>query len=50
MGVMEISEESWRYMVGVLGIFDRCPGDICSDSWKYLMGVLKICGRCPGDI
>jgi len=33
---------SWRYLVGVLEIFDGGPGDILS--------VLKIFDRCPGDI
>jgi len=33
---------SWRYLVGVLQIFDGCPGDISSVSWRYLIGVLEI--------
>jgi len=28
--------------VGVLEIFDRCPGDILWVSWRYLIGVLEI--------
>jgi len=43
--------------MGVLVIFDWCPGDICLGSWRYLMGVLEIFigvldifDRCPGDI
>jgi len=31
----DILSVSWRYLIGVLGIFDGCPGVIY---------------RCPGDI
>jgi len=37
-------------MMGVLEIFDRCPGDIGWMSWSYLLGVLEIFDVCPGDI
>jgi len=43
--------------MGVLEIFDECPGDFCSVSWRYLIGVLEILigvldilGGCPGYI
>jgi len=36
--------------MGVLKIFDRCPGNILCVSWRYLMGVLEIFDWCPGDI
>jgi len=43
--------------MGVLEIFDGCPGDIkwmywgyLCVSWRYLMGVLEIFNGCPGDI
>jgi len=48
---------SWRYLVGVLGIFfnfleifDWCPGDIWWVSWRYLIGVMEIFDWCPGGI
>jgi len=41
---------SWGYLIGVLEIFERCPGDICSVSRRYLMGVLEVFDGCPGDI
>jgi len=49
---------SSRYFMGVMDIFDRYPGDICSMSWRYLMGVLmiilisvlEIFDGCPIDI
>jgi len=41
---------SWRYLIGVLEIFDGCPGDICGVPWRYLMGVLEIFDLCLGDI
>jgi len=49
---------SWRYLTGVLEvfdegvleIFDRCPGDISSVSWRYLTGVLEVFDECLGDI
>jgi len=48
---------SWRCLIGVLEIFDRCPqifggcpGDIWWVSWLYLMFVLEIFDWCPGDI
>jgi len=55
---------SRRYLIGVLEIFYRCPGDISSASWKYfifvlemfdlswryLIGVLEIFDVCSGDI
>jgi len=34
---------SQRYLIGVLEIFDRCPGDIRK-------GVLEIFDECPRDI
>jgi len=40
---------SWRYLVGVLEIFDQYPRDIWYASWRYLMCPGDICG-CPGDI
>jgi len=49
MGVLEIFGMSWRYLIGVLEIFDRCPGDISWVSWRYIFGVLEIFDRCPGD-
>jgi len=43
--------------MGVLEIFDRCPGDLWSVSWRFLVGVLEILVGileifylCPGDI
>jgi len=39
-----------RYLIGVLEIFDRCPGDILSVSWRYLIGVLEIFDECREDI
>jgi len=43
--------------MGVLEIFDGCPGDICSvfsgyliTVWRYLINVLEIFDWCPGDI
>jgi len=52
----DISLFSWRY-VGVLEIFDWCPGDIywCPlDTWlvfwRYMFGVLEIFDWCPGNI
>jgi len=41
---------SWKFLIGVLEIFDGCPGDIHSVSWRYLIGVLEIFDQCPGDI
>jgi len=32
----------WRYLIDVLEISNRCPGDIWSVSYGYLMGVLEI--------
>jgi len=31
---------SWRYLIDLFEIYDRCPEDICSLSWIFLMGVL----------
>jgi len=28
--------------MGVLGIIDGCPGEICWLYWRYLLGVLEI--------
>jgi len=39
----------WIYLMGVLEIFDGCPGDIWSVFWRYLMGVLEIFDGCPAD-
>jgi len=39
-----------RYLVGVLQLFDRCPGDIWSVSWSYLIGVLEIFDWLPRHI
>jgi len=36
--------------MGVLKIFDNCPGDIWLVSWKYLKGILDIFDVCSGDI
>jgi len=36
--------------MGVLEIFDQCPGDIWSVSWSSLFGVLEILGGFPGVI
>jgi len=36
--------------MGILEIFDVCPGDICSVSWRYLNGVLEVFDWCLGDI
>jgi len=36
--------------MGVLEIFDDCPGDIWWVSWRYLMVILMIFDGCPGDI
>jgi len=57
MGVREI------FLIGVLEIFVRRPGDtglvswryligvleIFDRSWRYLIGVLAIFNRCPGN-
>jgi len=40
---IDILSVSWRYLIGVLEIFDGL-------SWRHLMGVLEIIDRCPGDI
>jgi len=40
---------AWRYLMGVLEIFDGCPVDIRWVSWRYFMDVLDIWCR-PGDI
>jgi len=40
----------WSYLMGVLEIFEGCPGYIGWVSFRYLVGVLEIFGRCPGDI
>jgi len=40
----------FKYLIGVLGIVDRCPGNISSVFWRYLIGVLEILEECPGDI
>jgi len=39
-----------RYLIGVLDIFDRCPGNIGSLFWKYLIFALEIFDRCPLNI
>jgi len=41
---------SWRYLVGVLEIFDRFAGDICTVLWRFLIDVLEIVDGCPVDI
>jgi len=48
---------SWKYLLDVLEIFDRspgdiygCPGDIFTVSWTYLIGVLDIFDGCSEDI
>jgi len=41
---------SWRYFIGVLEMFDWCPGDILWVSWRYFIGVVEIFDGCPGDI
>jgi len=41
---------SWRYLMGVLEIFDIPPADIWWVSWRYLMGVLEIFVGCASDI
>jgi len=41
---------AWRYFMGVLEIFDECPGNNLSVSWRYLMGVLDISDGLPEDI
>jgi len=33
--------------MGVLGIFEVCPGDILFMSRKYLLGVIEIFDGCP---
>jgi len=43
----DIFHVSWRYLVGALEIFCRCPEDI---SWVSLMDVLEIFDGCSGDI
>jgi len=40
----------WRYLMGVLEIKIRCPGDIYPASWRFLIGVLEIFDASPGDI
>jgi len=40
---------SYRYLVGVLDIFDGRAIDIWWVYWRYLIGVLEIFDRCPGD-
>jgi len=37
-------------IIGILEIFDRCPGDNWWESWRYLVGVLEIFDGCPGNI
>jgi len=37
-------------LIGVLEIFDWCPGDMCFLSCRYFIGVLEIFHWCPGDI
>jgi len=34
--------------MGVLEIFNGCPGDMWLASWSYLVGVLEIFDWCPG--
>jgi len=41
---------SFRYLIRVLKISDRCPADISSVSVKYLSGGLEIIDVCLGDI
>jgi len=42
--------DDWRCFMGVLEIFDGCPGDIGWASWRYFMLVLVIFDGFPGDI
>jgi len=49
-GVLEIFDRCWRFLMGILKIFNGCPGDICWVSWTYFMGVLEIFDVCPGGI
>jgi len=48
--VLEIFCVSWRYLIIVIEIVDRCPGDIWSVSSRYLMSILDIFDGCPVDI
>jgi len=41
---------SWKYLIGVLEIFDLYPGDIYSVSCRYLIGILEIFDKFAGDI
>jgi len=41
---------SWKYLIGVLEIFDGYPGVMTCVSWRYLMGVLEVFDGCPGGI
>jgi len=36
--------------MGVLEIFDVCPGDVWCESWGYWMGDFVIFDGCPWDI
>jgi len=29
---------SWKYLIGVMEIFDGCPGDTGTVSWRYFNG------------
>jgi len=39
----------WRYLIGVLEIYDWCPGDLIG-VMEIFTGVLEIFGFCLGDI
>jgi len=41
---------SWRYLIGVVEIYDRFHGDIWSVSWRYFKNALEIFNLCLGDI
>jgi len=41
---------SWRHLIGVLQIFDPCPGLYLIVQWKYLIDVLEIYDGVLGDI
>jgi len=45
--VLEIIDRFWRYLIGVLEIFERCPGEISLVDLRYLMGFYEIFDMCP---
>jgi len=37
----------WKYLEGILEIFDGLPEDILLLFWRYMMGVMEIYDLCP---